>query len=98
MDGVLRCTRVLRDFSLAGSALQVNLSQATQKFLDWHVEQLKMKRTAVISAQPVGPGALPGPPPLPAGDDTVGDEATVKETRAKVEVRTCCYRLGMCPH
>ena len=89
-DGVLRCVRVLRDYSLAGAQLQVNLSQAAQKYLDWHVEQLKTKRGVIAApAQPAQAGDAGGQANL----QSVADETGEAEARAKIEVcqlTVCC--------
>jgi hypothetical protein len=50
---VLRCLRVLRAAPLAGADLLVNVSQATQAFLDFHAAMLKSGRgRATIAAAP----------------------------------------------
>ena len=87
-DGVLRALRVLREFPLAGSELLLNVGQATQKFLDFHVAQLKSRGRATIVAAPqlsVPPadGAAPEPGSVAAeaaaeaAEEAAADKAAV---------------------
>jgi len=84
-DGLLRAVRVLRDRSLASSEpLLVQLSAAAQRFLDYHIEQLKLRArgaaaTIVAAPQPSGEAAVGAPLEPP------NEAAAEAETLAKIQ-------------
>jgi RNA-binding protein 25 len=107
-DGVLRALRVLRERPLAGSELLLNVSQATQKFLDFHVAQLKSRGRATIVAapqlsNPPAEGAAPEPGSVAAeaaaeaAEEAAADKAAVNAIQ--VRRRRCAHHCTLlCTH
>ena len=104
-DGVLRALRVLREYPLAGSELLLNVSQATQKFLDFHVAQTKSRGRATIVAapqlsNPPADGAAPVPSSVAAeaaaeaAEEAAADKAAISAIQVRLR---CCARLRS-PH
>jgi hypothetical protein len=105
---VLRAQRILREYALAGSELLLNVSQATQKFLDFHVAQLKSRGRATIVAAPQltvpadGAAPEPGSAAADAAAEAAEEAAADKAAISAIQVRRChgarrCTSHSHCP-